>query len=153
MIGKCSEFGGANDPYMQEDDGLALYQPLEADRRPDIFFPEDPDWLGNHPDWAKDHPGERQPTWSRLRTDFYYIAMRYDHSIPRKVLQNTPFKVRNPQNNDWAIAFMVDWGPGEKDRLVDCSGALLKRLGVKTENDLDVTMLDVAKESVFTPST
>ena len=153
MIGQCSYFGGKNDPDMQSDSGLALYEPAEADHRPDIFMPEDASWLSNHPEWAANHPGKRQPTWARLRTDFYYIAMRYDASIPRKVLQNTPFRAKNPATGEWTIAFLVDWGPGEKQRLVDCSPALLKRLGVSTDSQIDVTMLDVNAEAPFTPST
>jgi len=142
VIGKCSEFGGSNDQVMRDDTGLALYESWEADRRPDIFFPEDPTWLENHPDWVKKNPGQRQPTWARLRPDFYYIALRYDNRFPRKILQNVPFKVRNPKTNEWAIAFLVDRGPGVSSRLVDCSPGLLKRLGVATEDELDVMQIN-----------
>ena len=39
MNGRCSIFGGPGDKGMANDSGLALYEPKEADLRPDIFTP------------------------------------------------------------------------------------------------------------------
>lgn len=134
MNGKCSEFGGNDDEGMQFDSGLALYEPWEADRRPDIFYAEDPTWLEKNPEWAARYKGERQPTWSRLKTDFYYFAIKYDKAIHRNFWQNTPFKVSNPENGDWCAGFLVDWGPGAEGRLVDLSPGIMKRLNLKTDD-------------------
>ena len=101
--GKCSEFGGKDDEGMFKDTGLAVYEPHEADRRPDIFYEEDPKWIEEHPEWAKANPGERQPTWARLRTYFYYIALKYDKTINRKVWQNTPQGVKRRQQDVGSI--------------------------------------------------
>lgn len=144
MTGKCSKFGGAEDKGMSKDSGLALYEPWEADLRPDIFFPEDSKWLDTHPVWVDKYPHQRQPTWARLRTSFYFLALRYDRKTPREILQNTPIRVMNPKTGEWAISFLVDWGPHEDTgRLVDCSDGLMKRLAAQTDDMLDVKTLSV----------
>lgn len=135
MLGRCSEFGGKDDKTMANDTGLAFYEPWEADMRRDIFYKEDAAWL-------LANPGKRQPTWMRLNTEFYYIALWLSRMIGRKEAQNTPFKIVNPKNTEWAIAFIVDRGPNpDLNRLVDCSPGLLRRLGAKTNDLLEVYQL------------
>ena len=141
QIGKCSSFGGPDDETMANDSGLAFYEPAEADRRPDIFLPEDPAWLDKHPDWVAKHPNQRQPTWARLRTEFFYLAMRFDNSTPRAVLQNTPFKIRSLKTDQWCCAFPVDRGPGIRDRLVDLSEGVMDFLDLDTDDNVEVSRL------------
>ena len=143
LTGKCSEFGGKDDEGMFKDTGLAVYEPHEADRRPDIFYEEDPKWIEEHPEWAKANPDQRQPTWARLRTYFYYIAIKYDKAINRKVWQNTPWKITNPENGDWCTGFIVDWGPGADGRVVDLSPGIMKRLQLKTDQIVKVERFNV----------
>lgn len=144
MIGKCSTFGGFDDAGMLKDSGLAFYEPWEADIREDIFFPEDLGWLARHPEWVSLYPHRRQPTWARLRTYFYYIALRYDTTDTREVIQNTPFRLTNTKNANWAIAFLVDRGPAEDTgRIVDCSPGLLKKIGAETDGILEIKKLNI----------
>jgi hypothetical protein len=142
MIGKCSEFGGPHDEVMRKDSGLAFYEPWEADRRPDMFYPEDLGWIKEHPEWAALYPnGDRQPTWARLKVEFFYIALRCDSSLSRAVFQNTPFKIKNCETGDWVCGFLVDRGPGVVDRLVDLSPGIMKKLNLKTDDLVEVTQL------------
>lgn len=137
MIGKCSEFGGPDDNGMngnaedtdgKVDSGLAYWEPHEANNRKDMFM-----------DAPKDNP--KQEVWRRLRTDFPYIAMRFDKTLPRKILQNTPFKITNIKTGAWAVGFPVDYGPGIETRLIDLSPGLMKRLGLQTDDEVEVERL------------
>lgn len=121
MMGRCSIFGGADDEGMSNDTGLALYEPREANLRPDIFLPP-----------PADNPAV--PTWKRLRTDFPYIALRFSHDLSRRDLQNIPYRITNPKTSQWAVAWLVDYGPGEQTgRLVDLSPGLARTLRVQTD--------------------
>ena len=126
IIGKCSCFGGANDCGMSSDTGLALYEPHEADRRPDIFLPA-----------PADDP--KQETWKRLRTDFPYVAMRFSKVVGREWLQNQPWKITNPKTGQWVMGFVVDYGPAESTgRVVDLSPGIMARLRIKTDDEVIV---------------
>ncbi len=126
MTGKCSIFGGTGDAGMVNDSGLALYEPHEADKRPDIFLPA-----------PATQPN--QPTWARLRADFPYLALRYDHKVPRDILQNTPYKITNPKTGQWVVGFLCDWGPNENTgRLVDVSPMIAARLRIQTDDEVTV---------------
>lgn len=139
QLGKCSEFGGPDDETMAGDSGMAFYEPAEADRRPDIFLPEDKGWLEEHPAWVAKYPNQRQPTWSRLKTEFFYLAMRFDNAPPRVVLQNTPFKIRNLKTGHWCSAFAVDRGPGVETRLIDLSPGVMDFLSLETDDNVEVS--------------
>lgn len=133
LQGRCSTFGGADDegmkprPGMPEGDtGLALYEPKEANKRPDLFY--------SAPD---DEPN--QVTWKRLKTRAFYCALRFDHSLPRHILQNTIVKITNPKNGESVEAYCVDWGPsGDLDRVVDMSPGCEEALGTQTNDVVDV---------------
>lgn len=135
MRGKCSYFGGIDDKGMgprpgmpNGDTGLAFYEPHEANKRHDIFH--------------KAPEGEpNQQTWKRLRLDFPYIAMRFDKTVPRTVRREMPYKITNIKTGKWAIGFPVDWGPGIETRLIDVSPGLMARLGLTTDDEVEVEEL------------
>lgn len=126
--GKISSFGGPNDPGMDHSEGLALYEAKEADLRPDIFLPSGTD------------PSEGVS--KRLRTTSYYIALRYDKSIPRKQLQNSAWKITNPKTGQSVVASLADWGPSEHTgRVVDASPAVLGSLRIETDDFVEVSQI------------
>lgn len=130
MRGKLSIFGGASDKGMISDSGLALYEPAEADRRPDMFLPAD---AGN----------PNQPTWQRLRTDFPYIALRFSNLASlRAINQGTPYKITNLDTGQWVVGFLVDWGPAESTgRIIDVSPCIARALRVETDDMVSVAVL------------
>lgn len=120
LVGKCSSFGGPNDIGMSNDTGLAFYEPWEANLRNDLFFPA----------------GEDVPTWKRLRVDTYYCAINIPAGADRKWAKSSLWEIS--ANGKHVIAWLVDRGPGAADRVVDCSPAVLNRLGVKTDDVVTV---------------
>lgn len=127
--GKISTFGGPNDEGMKNDDGVSLYTPKEADRRPDIFTPA-----------PADNP--LVEVWKRLRPDFPYIALRFDHDHGRENNQNTPYKITNPKTGQWVVGFLADWGPHvTTDRLIDVSPCIARALRVETDDVVEVEEL------------
>lgn len=114
------------DAGMKNDSGLALYEPWEADLCVGLFYPA-----------SAGSPNE--PTWKRLKTNSYYIALRYNQKISRDILQTTPWKITNPKTRQWVMAFLVDYGPGEStNRLVDMSPGLAAALRVETDDLVSV---------------
>lgn len=133
--GKCSTFGGANDKGMgprpgkpEGDTGLSFYEPFEADLRPDIFLPAPADF-------------PLQETWKRLRPEFPYIALNVDHSKTRIEWRIIPWSVCNPKTGQWAVAFLVDRGPGDPRRVCDLSPGIASRLRLETDDDVVVSDL------------
>ncbi len=121
--GRMSTFGGRDDPDMKNDAGLALYEPREADLRPDLFFPA-----------SSDNPNEE--TWKRLKTTSFYCALRFIQEGSRKVIQQTPVRITNPTTGQFILAFLVDRGPAESTgRLVDLSPAAASALRLVTNKD------------------
>lgn len=132
MLGKCSTFGGPQDkgmlprPGMPDGDtGLAFYEKLEADKRPDLFTPAP----ANEP---------QQATWKRLRNwSSFYIALPLHINSDRKLVQSVPYKISNPKTGLWAPSWVVDRGPAaHTGRILDCSDFLLKYLGLTTDDDI-----------------
>ena len=127
--GRISTFGGPGDMGMIHDTGLTLYEPAEADRAVPLF--ED----GPH----------SQPTWQRLRTSAFYIALPFSGKAEgalRRQLQAADFKITNPLNGESAIARLVDRGPAaDTQRLVDMSQGLADHLGLATDDVAEVELL------------
>lgn len=123
MRGKLSVFGGLDDKGMADDEGLALYEQAEADKRPDLFGPMI-QGLG---------------TARRLKEDAYYFAMRFDGKARRRAeWQLAPWVLYNPKNGKLVIASLVDWGPNERTgRVFDVSPAVALALGVKTDEEIE----------------
>ena len=126
LRGLCSFFGGPNDLTMKDDDGLSLYEPAEADLRPDLFVPA-PTQIPN------------LETWKRLRPEAPYVSMRWLTSVPRRTLQRLLLCVRNPRNSRFAFGFPVDRGPGRMDKLIDLSPRF-KLLGLESGQEVEVSL-------------
>lgn len=122
LIGKCSQFGGADDKGMVNDTGLAFYEPHEADLRPDLFNPGD----------------KTVPTWKRLKTEVHYIALNIPLGADREWAQQSKWVIRNPRNYWSTVAHLVDRGPGAKGRVVDCSPGLMKALNLNTDDVVEI---------------
>lgn len=122
VIGKISEFGGPNDSGMAYDEGLAFYEHSEADLHPDLFLPRSKDLA--------------QGVSKRLRTDAYYIAINVEPA-PRHIIQNSLWGVQF--NSLTVIGRLVDRGPSAYGRLIDASPAILKFLGCKTDDLVEVS--------------
>lgn len=118
--GLISEFGGSSDKIMVNDDGIAFYQPKEADLRPDLFCVDDPH-----------NPGI--PVWKRLRTSSMYCAMRFA-KLDRILIRETPIKIINPRTKQYVFAWPVDRGPGILTRLIDVSPGVMAALSLNTDD-------------------
>lgn len=129
--GRCSTFGGPTDDGMSKDTGLSLYESWEADQRPDLFLPRNP---------QKD-----VPTWARLKIEASYIALIFDREYAhknRKLVQGMKWLVTNPKNDKSEIAVLVDNGPSwEEKRICDLSPGLARRLGLDTDDVVEVELL------------
>jgi hypothetical protein len=124
--GKISTFGGSSDLFMKPTEGLALFEHHEADKRPDLFCEAEFD--------RSDFP-----VWKRLRETSMYCAFRYNQSIPRRVLQETPVKIINPKNSKFVMASIVDWGPNEDThRMIDVSEGVANALDLETDDIANV---------------
>lgn len=126
VSGKCSQFGpsldGKPDSGMTDTEGLAVYEHGEADLRPDLFLPAIPG----------------KGVCRRLRKDAYFIAIRFPKGINRRELQCSVWRVSG--NGKSVLASLVDWGPAEwTGRAIDLSSAIVKELGVKTDDRVVAT--------------
>ena len=77
----------------------------------------------------------------RLNPEKFYLACRWDykHSSPSS-LKRILVKVTNPANGRTAYAKPIDWGPHVKTgRVADLSPGLAKRLGLRTNDIVEVT--------------
>ena len=126
LEGFSSTFGGEFDDTMKNDTGLSLYEPHEADQRPDLFY------------GVKDG-NLLTPTWKRLITNSLYCAIRYDKTLPRKDLQKTLIQITAKESGKQCFAWLVDWGPGNFDRVVDISQGVQSCLNICDE---DVVFID-----------
>lgn len=129
ITGKVSCFGGPLDQGMKDTEGLSIYEGSEADRRPDLFLPRGSDPL--------------QGTSRRLRTDSFYIAIRFNKDEKsRDWWQRSAWRVVNLKTGQWVMCSLVDWGPNEKTgRSVDASPAVLRALRLETDDEVEVTCL------------
>ncbi len=121
LEGRVSCFGGPDDEYMKFDEGLALYEHAEANKRLDLFYLRGTDL--------------RMATNTRLNPDAYYIAVRYPGGIDRAILQASIWWVKNPETDKVVRASLVDWGPALwTNRVADLSPGIVKELGIKTDD-------------------
>lgn len=137
LRGKMSTFGGPDDKGVTPSEGLALIEPKHlADHRLAALFLE------------------RQPPGTsglarRLNPDRYYIACRWSYDrTPKDWLRKAFVLVTNPKTGTRLMARAVDWGPNARTgRVADLSPGLAAALGLKTDDDVLVTVpLPAAKE-------
>lgn len=137
LTGKISTFGGPDDKGMSKGEGLAMYEHVEADMRPDLFTPRILMDRG---------------VAARLRNnDAMYFAIRFpsiDHGarlegwhdgFHRTLLQRRWFLIRGPKTGIHAA--LVDYGPHTSTgRMFDLSDALARALGVQTDDEVTLRM-------------
>lgn len=127
IYGKISTFGGSIDNGMTHQEGLAFFEHLEADLRPDLFFPRSTD--------------PTEGTSKRLRnSNAYYIAVRVIGN--REMLQRSVWKVENPKTGQAVIASLCDYGPHQSTgRAIDMSDATARALRLQTDDEAVATLL------------
>lgn len=122
MTGKMSIFGGGKDGGMAHDEGLALWEHDEADKRPDLFLPRSKDLT--------------EGSSKRLRPDALYFAYRFAN-VTRDKLQQTVWRLTNLKNGKSVMVSLADWGPNEKTgRTFDISPRAAEFLGVQTDDEI-----------------
>src|SRR5579884_1249443 len=127
--GKMTAFGGPSDAGVGPKTGLALVQESDVERLKEYFLAEPP--LGV------------TGLARRLNPDALYIACRWDYKdISKEELTEVIATVTNPLSGVTAAAKPVDWGPKpETGRVAGLSPALIKRLGLQTDDDVDVSIV------------
>lgn len=107
-------------------EGLALFSEQSAADIDDLLLPE--------------QPAGTTGLARRLNPDTDYIACRWDYAAtPKHYLRGIKVRVTNPENNEFADARPVDWGPhASTGRVADLSPGLAKKLGLKTDNECRV---------------
>jgi N-acetylmuramoyl-L-alanine amidase len=124
--GKVSWFGGPHDEGVDPDEGLAFL--YEVEDKPGLFLPEQPpDTTG----LARRLDGERAD----------YIAMRWDYDVfSKEFLRGDVYaNVRAPRTGREFFAAPADWGPhSSTGRVADISPGLMKRLGIETDDEVEV---------------
>jgi len=125
--GKVSYFGGPNDKGVSADEGLAFI--YDYDTAPWLFLDEQP---AGTTGLARRLDAERVP----------YVACRWDYDVTPKEVLALPYPalVRAPSTGVEFLALPADWGPHEDtDRIADISPALMHKLGIETDDVVDVT--------------
>lgn len=120
--GRCSHFGGPDDPEGTITPDLAIWNQAQAATRPDLFSS-----VGGG-------------LFTRLNPKSYYIACRWNYKqTPASYLRSIKVRVTNPKNGKSVEATPVDWGPHEKTgRVADLSPGIMSALALKTDDDVIV---------------
>lgn len=120
--GRCSYFGGPDDPESKMTPDLAFWNQTQAAKRSDLFLS-----IG---------PG----LFARLNPQAYYIACRWNYKqTPASYLRSIKVKVTNPQTGKVVEATPVDWGPHERTgRVADLSPGIMSALKLKTDDEVKV---------------
>jgi N-acetylmuramoyl-L-alanine amidase len=125
VIGRVSQFGGPNDTGVAPDEGLAFIQ--SVDQFPWLFLPTQP----------PDTTGLAR----RLNPVTPYFAVRWDYNeTPKNTLLQHRGLIRNRKTGFAVEAFPGDWGPhADTGRVADVSPAIMVHLGLKTDDEVEVT--------------
>lgn len=120
--GRCSYFGGPDDPEGKITPDLAFWNQTQAAKRPDLFTS-----VGSG-------------LFTRLNPKSYYIACRWNYKqTPASHLRAVKVKVTNPKTGKSVEATPVDWGPHEKTgRVADLSPGIMSTLALKTDDEVIV---------------
>lgn len=120
--GRCSYFGGPDDPEGKITPDLAFWNQAQAATRPDLFSSVGGGLFG------------------RLNPKSYYIACRWNYKqTPASYLRSIKVRVTNPKTGKSIEATPVDWGPHERTgRVADLSPGAIAAIGAKTDDEVVV---------------
>src|SRR4029077_7008959 len=125
VTGKASYFGGPNDTGVSPSEGLAFISSI--DQAPHLFLPYQP---------------QGTTGLARLLNPFvHYLACRWDYDkTPKSSLLKDVALVRAIKTGIALKAFPADWGPNQSTgRVADLSPCLMDDLGIKTDDQVEVT--------------
>ena len=125
--GKCSVFGGPHDTGSGNPaEGLAFISASDIPNFQEILLP------GAHGD----------ALFRQLNPDSDYFACRFDYTeTPKNYLKTIHGIVKNTRTGQSAAARPADWGPNAKTgRVADLSPGLAKKLGLNTDDDVEVSI-------------
>ena len=132
VVGKCSHFGGPEDTGVDADEQLAWWGSTQAGRddAPELFLPY--------------QPSGTTGAARALDPASSYIAMRFDYqnqwSKTELASGDVMFWVRSRKTGKRYKARPADWGPHvDTDRVADISPGLMKALGIKTDDEVEIT--------------
>jgi N-acetylmuramoyl-L-alanine amidase len=132
VVGKCSHFGGPEDTGVDADEQLAWWGSTAAGREdaPELFLPYQPSGTSG--------------AARALDPASSYIAMRFDYqnqwSKEDLASGDVMFWVRSRKTGKRYKARPADWGPHvDTDRVADISPGLMKALGIKTDDEVEIT--------------
>ena len=123
--GRVSWFGGPSDDGVSASEGLAFL--YSYDDAPYLFLDEQPP---NTTGLAR-----------RLNADeVFYVACRWDYSVTPKEMLASKQQALVRSGKKFRYAFPADWGPHEEEtgRAADISPALMKALGIETDDEVEV---------------
>jgi hypothetical protein len=151
FTGKCSTFGGPHDTGVAASEDLALYDHGSMEYAPMGMF-------------LTQQPPNTTGTARRLNVAFPYVAMRWAYNqsqvnqdaivghqnvgkrlpvaIPQSALRKLGIKVSNPKTGAYVICKPADFGPNGTStdgRIIDCSPVILDKLGLQTDDVVDVS--------------
>lgn len=134
-IGKVSWFGGPQDDGVSSSENLAWWDELDEalEDAPELFLDYQPEGTTG--------------LARRLDPDASYIAMRWDYNQFSKqelASGDLMFNVRALSTGEEFEARPADWGPssdaGTGGRVADISPSLLARLGIETDDEVEITL-------------
>jgi hypothetical protein len=124
--GKASYFGGPEDEGVSPNEGLAFYTTVS--QKPELFLALQPQGTTG--------------LARRLNPYVHYVACRWDYSVTDKsMLLYEVATVKATKTGRSFKAFPADWGPNENTgRIADLSPGLMDDLGIKTDDEVEVTL-------------
>jgi hypothetical protein len=123
--GTCSWFGGPEDEGVSPSEGLAFF--YEVSDAPHLFLPT--------------QPSGTTGLARRLNPGLMYIACRWDYNrTPKSMLARWNVQALVRARGKEFLAWPADWGPHEEQtgRAADLSPALMRALGVETDDEVEV---------------
>lgn len=141
LVGKCSHFGGPDDPGVSASENLAWWEDEEIalEQAPELFLSYAP----TDPATGKKCTGLAR----RLDPSSSYVACRWDYDQFSKedlASGDLMFWVYAPKTGRRFKARPADWGPHEEKtggRVADLSPSLLEALGIGTDDEVEVTLV------------
>jgi hypothetical protein len=124
--GRVSWFGGPDDQGVAPDEGLAFL--YSVDDKPHLFLDYQPDGTTG--------------LARRLDPNESYIAMRWDYDVYSKefLRGNVMASIKALKTGRKALAHPADWGPHTStSRVADISPSLMDKLGIETDDEVEVT--------------